>query len=81
MNLSPGAWVALGCLAGIVFFSAMVLWAAWQRGLRLPRNSPMPPAGEGPSFTRGWEKEDAQMAELSRRVDELRQSDPKNAKE
>jgi hypothetical protein len=71
MNLSPGAWVALGCLVGIVVFSGAVLWAAWQRGLRSPRNSPPPPSSEGPSFTRAWEKEDAQLAELSRQVNGL----------
>jgi hypothetical protein len=76
VTLEPAAWVALGCLAAIILFSGLVLWGAWRRGLGASRHSPMPPPPEGPSFTRAWEKEDAQFGELSRRVKDLDQAAP-----
>jgi hypothetical protein len=72
LNISPGAMAALGCLVGVVLLSGVVLVGAWRRGLgRLPRSG-RPPRDEGPSFTRAWKKEDAQLEELNQRARALK---------
>ena len=72
LQLSATAWVALGCLAGVVIISGAVLWAAWRRGMHTPgRSSPFEKI-EAPNFNRSWEKEDTQFAELARTARDLR---------
>jgi hypothetical protein len=70
--LSAQAWVALGCLAGVVLLSGVALWSAWRRGMRSRgRTSPIEKV-DGPSINRTWDKEDAQFAELARAAENLR---------
>ncbi len=72
LQLSSEAWIALGCLAGVVLLSGAVLWAAWRRGIR-SKHSPLPAEkSEGPSFDRAWKKEDEQLAELAQVANDLR---------
>lgn len=73
LQLSSGAWIALGCLAGVVLLSGAVLWAAWRRGIR-SKHAPLPAEkSEGPSFDRAWKKEEEQFAELARKANDLRE--------
>ena len=72
MQLSVEAWVALGCLAGVVLLSGGVLWAAWRRGKGTRKHTPPAEKVERPGIHFRWEKEDAQFAELARKVDALR---------
>ncbi len=72
-GLTPTGWVALGCLIAIVILSGLVLWGVWLRGRKGAVHSPPPEAGQGPSLTRNWRREEDQFGELSRKVGDLRE--------
>jgi hypothetical protein len=72
VNLSPTAWIALTCLVGAVLLSAVSLWNAWRQARRPSKSAPPPQDRLGPSFTRTWQKEEEQIAELAKRVKELK---------
>jgi hypothetical protein len=66
--MEPQAWIAIGCLVGVVVMTGAVLWNAWRTGRQpLKRNDI-----HLPSFTRSWEQEDARLAELARLAEQLR---------
>lgn len=69
LQLSSGAWIALICILGTVLLSGIVLFSAWrQRG----KAQPHPPSrNEGYSFTRSWDKEDAEIKKLADAVKDL----------
>jgi hypothetical protein len=68
LTLTPQAWIAAGCLVGVVVMTGLVLWNAWRTGRQpLKRNDI-----NLPSFTRSWEQEDARLAELARLAEQLR---------
>lgn len=69
-ELSPAGWISLLCLGGITISSVLMLWSAWRKRGK-PESNQMS-RNKGPSFTRSWEKEDAQLKELSERVKSLR---------
>jgi hypothetical protein len=82
-QLSAEAWIALGCLVGVVFFSLVILWGVWRRGMLSRRSTPPAEKGEIPSFDGTWKKEDALFAELARKTEDLRerpQEDPEDTK-
>jgi hypothetical protein len=72
IQLSPAAWIGLSCILIVVLLSTATLWSAWNRSRSPLKSSPPPRDQQGPSFTRTWKKEEAQLAELAERVKELK---------
>lgn len=69
LQLTSGAWFALICVLGTVLLSGIVLFSAWRRRGQV---QPRPPdKNEGYSFTRSWEKEDAEIKKLAEAVKDL----------
>lgn len=83
-QMSREALIAMGCVAGLVVFSLVILWGVWRRGIHSEQRTPPAEKGEAPSFNGTWKKEDALFAELARKAEDLRtqsqeESDEKNS--
>jgi|WetSurMetagenome_2_1015567.scaffolds.fasta_scaffold854725_1 hypothetical protein len=74
-EISATAWVILGCFGIFIILINLSLWTAWRKkdtteGEWLQR------------FTQGirspWSKEDAQLKELSTRINDLKQGSTEN---
>ncbi len=69
IHLSNEAWIAIGCVVGVLVILNIGLLGALLR--REHKNSQRSPANFRPSFREPWRAEERNMQELSKMVNEL----------
>ena len=73
ITLPDGSWLILGLIILFLIATNLGLWAAWKRKNHKNQANWLNKLSD--SIRKPWQNEDAKLAELSKRVSELRNQD------